>query len=188
MKKIFWLLLLLPFCSCKKNPGTLSGNVFWKYNDYVGNKPDAGATIYLFSSDTSKDPLRSEADVQGNYKIDPLLPGKYMMIVESKNATSSPLEQYMEFQDNNTEGYLGFYLPQIIGPLSDTIISISSKIEMLSIPNPDLDKRISDLRLESKMEGYVNKLCDSVMALIPKQSPLRKIPIIFGMATHKIKI
>jgi hypothetical protein len=72
--------------------GTLTGNAYWKYNNYVGNKADAGAEITLYSLDTIRGNLKFEAtaDVQGNYKIDKILPGNYLLIVRSKNATDCP--------------------------------------------------------------------------------------------------
>jgi len=72
--------------------GTLSGNIYWKYNNYVGNKPDAGADIVLYSLDTARGDLHfeSSADVQGNYKIEKVSPGKYFLIIRSKNTTDCP--------------------------------------------------------------------------------------------------
>jgi len=49
----FLAILLAAGCSTfSKKPtemGSLKGNVFWKYNNYVGNKPDAGTSIKLYS-------------------------------------------------------------------------------------------------------------------------------------------
>jgi hypothetical protein len=72
--------------------GTLTGNAYWKYNNYVGNKADAGAEITLYSLDSIRGNLKFEAtaDVQGNYKLEKILPGSYLLIVRSKNATDCP--------------------------------------------------------------------------------------------------
>jgi hypothetical protein len=72
--------------------GSLAGVVYWKYNDYVGNKPDIGSEITLYSRDTIRDNLKYETnvDAQGNYKIEKVLPGRYLLIVQSKNATDCP--------------------------------------------------------------------------------------------------
>lgn len=72
--------------------GQLTGNVYWKYNNYVGNKADAGAEITLYSLDIIRENLKFEAtaDVQGNYKLEKILPGSYLLIVRSKNATDCP--------------------------------------------------------------------------------------------------
>lgn len=72
--------------------GSLTGNAYWKFNNYVGNKADAGAEVTLFSLDTIRGDLKFEAvtDVQGNYKIDRIPPGEYFLIVRSKNATDCP--------------------------------------------------------------------------------------------------
>lgn len=72
--------------------GTMTGNAYWKYNNYVGNKADAGAEIELYSLDTVRGNLKYEAsaDVQGNYRIEKVLPGSYFLMVRSKNATDCP--------------------------------------------------------------------------------------------------
>jgi hypothetical protein len=72
--------------------GSLTGNAYWKYNNYVGNKPDAGAEITLYSLDTVRGDLKFEAtaDVQGNYKLDRIPPGEYFLVVRSENATDCP--------------------------------------------------------------------------------------------------
>src|SRR5690606_20250301 len=72
--------------------GSLTGNAYWKYNNFVGNKSDAGAQVVLYSLDTIRKDLKFEAtaDVQGNYKIEKIPPGKYFLILRSKNATDCP--------------------------------------------------------------------------------------------------
>lgn len=72
--------------------GSLTGNAYWKYNNYVGNKADAGSEITLYSLDKIRGDLKFEVttDVQGNYKIDKILPGNYLLIVRSENATDCP--------------------------------------------------------------------------------------------------
>lgn len=86
------LFILLIFTSCSKTPGNLTGNVFWKYNNFVGNRPDAGAKITLYALDEKQQQLKydASADVAGNYKIGNVLPGEYLLVIESKNTTSSP--------------------------------------------------------------------------------------------------
>lgn len=74
--------------------GELTGNVYWKYNNYVGNKPDAGSTVMIYSLDTLREGLKYDAicDVMGNFKISKILSGSYLLIVNSKNTTDSPDE------------------------------------------------------------------------------------------------
>ena len=74
--------------------GEVTGNVYWKYNNYVGNKPDAGSKIWLYSIDTlrNKQIYDATCDVMGNFKLDKILSGFYLMIVKSENTTSSPSE------------------------------------------------------------------------------------------------
>lgn len=95
-------------CSTKSINGdysALTGNVYWKYNNYVGNKPDAGANVMLYSLDTIRKNLMVEAtaDVQGNYKIDKILPGLYFLIIRSENTTDCPERHIQNLRYNDVE-------------------------------------------------------------------------------------
>ena len=70
--------------------GSLKGNVFWKYNNYVGNKPDAGASITLYSLSDTAYSETATCDVQGNYSIDSIPEGYYFAVIASKATTESP--------------------------------------------------------------------------------------------------
>lgn len=70
--------------------GSLKGNVFWKYNNYVGNKPDAGTSIKLYSLLDTSYLETATCDVQGNYSIDSVPTGYYLLIISSKATTESP--------------------------------------------------------------------------------------------------
>lgn len=72
--------------------GTLTGNVYWKYNNFVGNKPDAGSEASLYSLDTLRKDVsyKTACDVMGNFEIGKILPGDYLLIVRSQNTTDSP--------------------------------------------------------------------------------------------------
>jgi hypothetical protein len=72
--------------------GSLTGNAYWKYNDYVGNKPDASSEVTLYSLERIRGRLKFEAtaDIQGNYTISRIPPGKYFLIVRSNNVTDCP--------------------------------------------------------------------------------------------------
>ncbi len=101
MKKIYILFLLsFTILSCTKKPGGLTGNVYWKYNDYIGNKPDSGAKIKLIPFDkTQKDSIfEATADLNGNYIINDIPTGKYFLIVESENTRDNPKEHLENLQ------------------------------------------------------------------------------------------
>ncbi len=80
--------------------GVLTGNAYWKYNNYVGNRPDAGTKVTLYPLDSIRSGVKYEAtaDVQGNYRIEKILPGKYLAIVRSENATDCPEDHLQRFQ------------------------------------------------------------------------------------------
>lgn len=85
MIKIYLLLLVVLFASCKPKVGSVSGNVFWKYNKYVGNKPDAGSSVELFSDKDTTLRFTAKADVAGNFKIENVPVGNYLLLVVSEN-------------------------------------------------------------------------------------------------------
>ena len=70
--------------------GILTGNVYW-YNDLM-YKADAGALITLYSLDSIRGNVKyvTTADVDGDYKFEKVLPGKYFLIVRSVNTTDCP--------------------------------------------------------------------------------------------------
>lgn len=80
--------------------GSLTGSAYWKYNNYVGNRPDAGAKVTLYPLDSIRVGVKYEAtvNVQGNYQIEKILPGKYLAIVRSENATDCPEDHLQRFQ------------------------------------------------------------------------------------------
>ena len=91
MKQLVCLLLIaILFTSCFKGDGKLSGNAFWKFNNYVGNKPDAGTEIFVFSKDNlNKEPLKAVCDVNGTFLIDKIPSGEYIVLASSKAVNSS---------------------------------------------------------------------------------------------------
>lgn len=85
MKRLLFLVFITPLLGLAQT-GSISGNAFWKYNNYIGNKADASSEARLYSDSTSK-PLTAICDLQGNFKFENLKPGNYLLIVKSKNTT-----------------------------------------------------------------------------------------------------
>ena len=54
MKKLLFLLFvgLATLTSCDKPVGTVSGTVTYFYNDFIGYKPDVGATVYVTTAES----------------------------------------------------------------------------------------------------------------------------------------
>lgn len=92
MKKIILIttITFLTLTSCTKKPGIFSGYIYWEYNDYVGDKPDAGSKIKLYSITNKEIQFETTADASGNFKLEDIPPGEYFTIIQSKNTTDSP--------------------------------------------------------------------------------------------------
>ncbi len=96
MKKLLiisLILISLVLASCLNSlfKGSLSGNVYYKYNNYIGDKPDAGAEISLYSLDDKNVKFSAVADVRGDYNIDDIPVGNYFLIVRSETTTACPV-------------------------------------------------------------------------------------------------
>ena len=79
MKKLLFLLFagLLTLTSCDKPVGTVSGTVTYFYNDFIGYKPDVGATVYITTA---------ECDLLSNYLNE----------AELSNITRDPIDSILE--------------------------------------------------------------------------------------------
>lgn len=77
--------------------GSVSGSITWQYNGYVGTKADTGAFVALILKDGStklKDNKNEEngiysakVDGLGNYTINGVPEGEYIVVIVSKNTT-----------------------------------------------------------------------------------------------------
>jgi hypothetical protein len=164
---IILLIISIYSSSCKPKVGTLTGNVFWKYNDYVGNKPDAGATAYLLTTDTTKEAISATCDVQGNYKIENLPVGKYLLIVKSNNANSNgewTCYDLVTFREKYSK-YLGFDLKKIDPVLCDSIdVYKSLKDTAYSL----LDKDVSSFKALDRVGAADKNYNNAIQRLLSK--------------------
>ncbi|MVM36534.1 hypothetical protein GO730_00740 [Spirosoma sp. HMF3257] len=102
MKKslvLFSIVALLT--SCGKSEGSLAGNVFWKYNNFIGNKPDSGSKVHLYPLTNKSSPFKEVADVRGDFRFDKVTVGDYLLIVVSENTNASGEDIYGELKDNS---------------------------------------------------------------------------------------
>jgi hypothetical protein len=124
--KFFPFLLLVPFISLSQT-GSISVNAYWKYNDYVGNRADAGSKVLIFSSDTAQGPLEGICDMQGNFKQENLTPGWYLVAVVSKNTTAQADHHYAELSQLFVKDYLPVDFEKIDKVLFDSIAVYQEK-------------------------------------------------------------
>lgn len=88
---IFCLFLLIGVNNLNAQTGIVSGNVYWKYNNYVGNRPDAGSEIVLIQLGNPSIQHKAKCDVQGNYKIEGIVPGRYLLQIKSQHTKQDPI-------------------------------------------------------------------------------------------------
>lgn len=86
--------------SKSKEFGSIKGNVYWKYNNFVGNRPDAGSLIWLYKLGEDDLKYQTTADVRGDYFFDSIPAGPYLMIIKSNDTKSSAHDQFIEVYSN----------------------------------------------------------------------------------------
>ncbi|WP_396192379.1 carboxypeptidase-like regulatory domain-containing protein [Flavobacterium sp.] len=171
MKKIYILILITcTILSCTKKPGTLTGNVYWKYNNYVGNKPDSGAEITLYAINKSqRDSIfKATADVNGNYTINDIPPAKYLLVIRSKNTTDSPLDhiQNLKICSNDLKNTFDFDINNFSKNLEE-IDAAYKKYETILIDS-DIEKYGGLSNKINEYEKYQKIAIDKSSDLIDK--------------------
>lgn len=119
--------------SQKNETGTISGNALWKYNDYVGNKPDAGSRVIVYPFDSTQEQLTTQCDVQGNFRFENVPAGLYLVAVVSRNTRTNGEYNYRNLQFTDTKSYLGFDFKSLNKELYDSI-SIYREVTLLPLP------------------------------------------------------
>ncbi len=182
------LALTLFLSSCGKNYGSLTGNVFWKYNNFVGNKPDGGSTIYFYPYEMNSEPLKVTADVQGNFRFDKVPSGDYLLIVVSENTTPSPNELYRELYFNST------YLKDVfnfdflsIRPEKHKEYNLRDSLYRSSIAHENMnvltDRFLKQMRDRDKKEDTLRKVANEIIRDIPSNVSSK-----LGIFIHKVNI
>lgn len=184
MKKIYILILITcTILSCTKKPGTLTGNVYWKYNNYVGNKPDAGAKITLYAIDKSqKDSIfKATADINGNYTINDIPPAKYLLVIQSENTTDSPFDhiQNLKICSNDLKNTFDFDINKFSKNLEE-IDAAYKKYETILIDSDD-EKYGSLSNKIDEYEKYQKIAIDKSSDLIDKFP--KKVKLKLGLFT-----
>lgn len=183
---IKFCVVIILFIGCK-GKGTLEGNVYWKYNNYVGNRPDAGSIAYLYPFEKGSKPLIQTADVGGNFKFDNIPSGQYLLLVESKNTNASSSEMLKELLN--------------YGPFVNKIFDLN----IYSVDKNDLNQflkqdsiyhnrsvdfnpgssALNQLQDDINREKYINDLASKVLGKISLQNPI-KIHILSGKIDMKM--
>jgi hypothetical protein len=168
MKKInlmiIMLMTILTMQSCSQKYGTLTGNVFWKYNEYVGNKSDAGSEVFLYSLDTTKNlKFEATADLQGNYKIERIPIGKYFLIIQSKNTKDNPiyLLQDLRVNKNEIKQIFKFDIDRYKEEIKDIKLEDSLALEKVRLSTTTLDDYGNYLKHKEQISNKASILLES---------------------------
>lgn len=142
MKNIIFLLLAIAtLTSCSKGSGNIKGNVYWKCNDLIGNKPDAGSEIIIwrldnYSQHISDYKLETTTDMSGNYVFENVPVGSYILLVKSNNTNMSNPDTYKQIVI--FKNHLEMYFNLDISSLKDDLKKLS-----------ELDEKYLDAVLET---------------------------------------
>lgn len=160
----------------------MTGNIYWKYNNFVGNKPDAGSEIKLFSLADSTITYSTTADVRGDYRIDSIPTGYYLVAIKSDNTKTDGIECF-----NNLDRHKSYIdtvfktnISEVLGKYSEKI----KKFEELARKGLVDNKGGKALDLYDKYNDsarhYADLAIDSIPAIIKQEF------IIIGTGGSKI--
>ncbi|TWW02101.1 carboxypeptidase-like regulatory domain-containing protein [Chitinophaga pinensis] len=154
----------------------MAGNVFWKYNDYVGNKPDAGATVALYST---KDTIKHKAtcDVNGNFKFDKINVGNYILVVTSKSTNASPKDHLQNIIDHFAE--VNYVTKHDLSKLNFTahFNTLRDSIRALLVKDVSATHDYVNLINQRKeMEDSLSSFSSRILFDIYQQSPAATVP------------
>lgn len=180
MKHLYIIFITIIFFSCSPKRGSVAGNVYWKYNNFIGNKPDAGSDVFLFSSDTGKAPLQATCDIQGNFSLADVPVGDYKLVVRSKSTNASCYDLVYDLLSYINTPFMrgdGKYNGQVHGFIENYFA-----MERLDI---------SDSRRSDSFKIYRNRtidVSDSILKEIPHNSQFRHWVLDYGMSPDKITV
>ncbi|MDN3673631.1 hypothetical protein QWY99_11250 [Flavobacterium branchiarum] len=103
VKLLFIIVLITILSSCKKPSGHLTGNIYWKHNDNIDNKPDASSKVKLYSTLNKDCEFETTADIAGKFTIKDIPTGNYFLIVQSENTTTHPIDHLNNLLKNANE-------------------------------------------------------------------------------------
>ena len=170
-KLLIIIVLIASLTSCTKKPGSINGNVFWKYNDYVGNKPDAGSDVKLYSIANKDSKFETTTDVSGNFKIEEIPPGKYFLIVQSKNTTDSPVNHLhnLFIYSENIKSIFGLDLNKFKKEFEE-INQIENKNDNVEVKfDPDNPNATSGIDDFEKNQNEINTKSLNIISKFPSE-------------------
>ena len=136
---------------------SIKGNVFYKYNNFVGNRADAGCTVYLFYPHNSKHYKKVITDLSGNFSFQDLDKGQYLIAAQSKEVRQNPLNHIRILQDVPIGLYFDVDLKSTIETGIDSATIYQKEVDSLSIWRPTKKKLIAerDKKRDQATDRYV---------------------------------
>lgn len=171
MKYVIPFLFL--FISCKPKTGTIAGNVFWKYNNFVGNKPDAGSLISLYGIGDTVSIASVRCDVQGNFIFEQVPIGEYFLVAYSKNTNASPdehvrsLRSFFSYRDNSSASIKFDSVLQTIDSLQRMKYDLFDKYKNLSYDDQLKEERRLQEMVDSVSIHFLSGLTNKDLFPIP---------------------
>ena len=171
-RRVISMILLGVLCNVgNAQSGTIKGNVFFKYNDLIGNRADAGSQVILYSQADSTF-ATTTADLQGNFVYDNLQPGQYMVGVVSENTIDNGIESFGLASFAYTQPYLGFSFSKLSPDLYDSIHSGIQKCDSLLIVMSSKTKYGGQWNKARKAREKIMKDCQTMIKRLMAQAPL----------------
>jgi len=182
----FALIILLVSCGQIKpmEYGSLKGNVYWKYNNFVGNRPDAGSDVYVYSVDDSVRIYATKTDVRGDYSIDSVPVGYYLVVIKSENTRTDAYDCFSELNRNKRfiDSVFRIDITSILNRYNDKIESLKEQASKGLTDNEGMKALNAYQTFNDSAAVYCEKAIDS----LPKK--IKSEFIIIGEGGPKLDI
>lgn len=173
MKKITALLLAtLLLLSCKKESGTIEGNLSWEHRD-GGIRTEAGAAVRLFTlaPDRKSEPaMETTADSKGNFLFKNLEPGKYFYVAKSKNVKGCPdyLVFYLKLYNSEFKSLFDFDLSKYNSQIME-IEDLNDKYAAILNDDPGNYGSVSEkVDTYNAVKSAMHDKCHELFASLPE--------------------
>lgn len=166
MKFIFGIWIFLIGSSAFAQTGSIEGSAFFKYNDLIGNRPDAGSSVRLFYDGSILHPQILTTDINGQYQFKSLTSGKYILIVKSKETNRDPYLSFTQLVTHSDK-----LQPLLEISVKDFRIDLQNEIERLKAEWSSLllERRPNTKKIKEKRMAVINKIFD-FYELLPREA------------------
>lgn len=128
----------------------IRGSAFYKYNEYIGNRPDAGASVTAYSLQDPKLEKSTTVDLSGAFSVTVPDTGRYFIIVKSKETNDEPYIAFVKLFGavSLINKYFGVDLHKLNPQLKDQIEQKRKEYYDYLLSSKTKPKKVTEMEIE----------------------------------------